>query len=125
MDPVRILVVDDEPDVRLSLAKVLRLGFPAPLHEILLAGDGAEALALLDTARPAVLLSDLRMPGLSGTELLAETRRRAPHVARILMTGYHEVDGDPHLAAAAPALVFHKPWDRHALVAALRALLKP
>ncbi len=78
-----VLVVDDEPRIRTAVRRSL---FGIALVED--AADGAEALAVLDR-RPdvAVVLSDLRMPGMDGASLLAQVRDRHPGVTRLMLTG--------------------------------------
>jgi diguanylate cyclase (GGDEF)-like protein len=79
----RILCVDDEPQVLKGLA--LQLGRH---YDVCTAASGAEALAILDRDPGiAVVISDMRMPGMSGAAFLAEVRRVAPQTARILLTG--------------------------------------
>ncbi|QDG53099.1 response regulator [Persicimonas caeni] len=64
-----ILVVDDNPDMRRYIANLLRPHWP-----VLTAGDGEEALRLIDEAPPALVLSDVMMPKMDGFELLARLR---------------------------------------------------
>jgi two-component system response regulator (stage 0 sporulation protein F) len=65
-----ILVVDDEPDVRLLIRVILeREG-----HDVKEAGDGAEALDLVQRVDPDVILLDIRMPGIDGWEVLEQLR---------------------------------------------------
>jgi CheY-like chemotaxis protein len=74
---VRILLVDDEEGVRRPMAKFLnRRG--AEVYE---AGDGMQALALLDGQPVDVILADLRMPRMSGTELFTALERDRPQLA--------------------------------------------
>src|SRR5581483_1037494 len=85
----RILCVDDEPYVLESLRDTLRRSF-----DVLTAGGGPEALEKLN-AEPgeyAVIISDMRMPVMSGSSFLRESRRIAPDAARILLTGYADLD---------------------------------
>ena len=63
----RILFVDDEPAVRTTGAAVLE----AAGYEVLTAGDGLQGLHALDEALPDLIISDLRMPNMSGFEFLA------------------------------------------------------
>jgi CheY-like chemotaxis protein len=79
----RILVVDDDPGV-LEISKILleRAGY-----EVVPARDGFEALAIMRTVLPDVLISDLRMPNMSGFELLSVVRRRFPQVPVIAVSG--------------------------------------
>lgn len=71
---LRVLVVDDEADARELLEFVLTR-FRADVHT---AASAAEALAILDTFVPDVLLSDISMPGMDGFEFIASVRRRSP-----------------------------------------------
>ncbi|MCB1182810.1 sigma-54-dependent Fis family transcriptional regulator [bacterium] len=84
-----ILIVDDERRQRETLAQVLA-GWG---HDVLEAGGGEEALARLDNAAVDLVLSDLRMPGLSGDELLARLRETRPDVDVVLMTAYGTIEG--------------------------------
>lgn len=79
-----LLVVDDEPVIRNLCAKALTG------YQILQAGDGAQALELLEKNQVDIILSDVRMPKLSGLDLLEKVKQEAPDQALILMTGYSE-----------------------------------
>lgn len=82
----RILFVDDEPSVLQGLQRMLRL-----LHdewEMTFAGSGAEALDLLTQSPFDVIVSDMRMPGMDGAELLAFVCRHYPDTGRIALTGH-------------------------------------
>ena len=85
----RILVVDDEPAVREVLAAILR----AAGYEVATAANGFEALLQLKRVLPAVIISDLNMPKMSGFELLSVVRRRFPTVSVIASSGAyaHEI----------------------------------
>jgi len=79
----RVLLVDDEPTLNETLSAVLKAsGFVCRC-----AGDGFEALRLLRETPPDILISDLRMPNMSGFELLAIIRRRFPQIAVIVISG--------------------------------------
>jgi DNA-binding NtrC family response regulator len=85
--PIRILVVDDDETIRTSLAEALA-GESTEVHT----AESAEvALAGLAEAQPDVVISDVRMPGLSGIELLKVLRERAPTADVILMTAYDDM----------------------------------
>ncbi len=86
--PTRVLVVDDEEALRKGLARILS----GRGCEVTTAESGRAALEVLQTTRPDVLLSDLFMPGLTGLQLLEETKRRWPEVEVVLMTAYADVD---------------------------------
>ncbi len=83
-----MLVVDDEPSMRLALTESLRRsGYGAtPV------ADGHEALARLSEDRPWLVLTDLRMSRLSGLEVLREIKRRSPSTSVVVMTAYGTVE---------------------------------
>lgn len=79
-----ILVVDDEGAIRYSISKTLqRIGY-----QVSAAASGEEALEMLAEQPFDVVLTDIRMPGLTGVELLARIKEKAPDSIVILMTGY-------------------------------------
>jgi two-component system, cell cycle response regulator len=79
----KILVVDDEPANVELLVRMLRRRY-----DVRTAASGPEALKLLEKERFAAILSDQRMPEMSGTEFLAEARRMVPETVRMILTGY-------------------------------------
>jgi len=81
-----ILVVDDEANVLSGLRRVLRSARKE--WEIAYAADGEEALALFDSTRFDIVLSDIRMPKMDGITLLEEVRRRSPETVRIALSGH-------------------------------------
>jgi PAS domain S-box-containing protein len=116
---VTVLVTDDDR----SLLPVLRrtLLELEPDANVLAASSGAEALSILRTHPVDVLVTDQKMPGMSGLDLIAEARRILPDLQIILLTGY--VDTDALLAAINEGRVFRylvKPWQRTELLAAVR-----
>ena len=82
-----VLLVDDEESILNSLRRLLR-GQP---FEVLLAGSGAQALEIMAAQRIDLVMSDARMPGMDGAQLLAEVHRLYPATSRILLTGYADV----------------------------------
>jgi CheY-like chemotaxis protein len=79
----RVLVVDDDPRV----IHVSRLILEAKGFEVRTAADGFEALVELRRSLPDVIISDLRMPNMSGFELLSVIRRRFPHIPVVAISG--------------------------------------
>ncbi|HVE84696.1 MAG TPA: ATP-binding protein [Myxococcales bacterium] len=79
----RLLVVDDEENILRSIRRVLRRG----QWEIETASDGKRALEVFAAFQPAVVVSDFRMPGMNGVELLTRVKELAPRVQRIMLTG--------------------------------------
>jgi DNA-binding NtrC family response regulator len=84
----RILVVDDEPNARTALAELLR----DEGYAVETAADGFKALPKLEEFSPDLLLTDLRMPGLNGIELLRKARAVDPDIAAVLMTAHGEIE---------------------------------
>ena len=83
----RVLCVDDDASILASYTRVLRKQF-----EIDGALGGEEALRRLEGGPPyAVVVSDMRMPGMDGAQLLAEFQKRAPDTVRIMLTGQADV----------------------------------
>lgn len=107
---LRVLVVDDEPLIRWSLAETLsEMG-----HVVVEAGDGVSAIRALDEGAPfdAVVL-DYRLPDSNDLNLLATIRRLAPQAAVIMMTAF----GTPEVTSGAIKLgayrVVPKPFEMH------------
>jgi thioredoxin reductase (NADPH) len=91
-----ILAVDDEPAVLRALAGDLRRHY-ARRYRVVRAGSGKEALEVADELRQrggrlALVVSDQRMPGMGGVDLLAEVRRGDPEVKAVLLTAYADTD---------------------------------
>lgn len=112
----RVLIVDDEKQVTQSLKLVLRKEY-----DISAASSGEEALALLETgATFDILVSDMRMPGMSGAEFLRHSREILPHAVRIALTG--QADAATTAAAVNDGQIFRflgKPCSPAVLRAAL------
>ena len=114
----RVLVVDDDEAVlEMTLALVTDLGYAADK-----AMSGAEALRLFDATPYDVVLTDLRMPGMSGWEVLDAVRRRRPDTPVILLTGFIASEDDPRLRQRRVGLL-RKPVDAATLHAAIMRLL--
>ncbi|WP_310384202.1 EAL domain-containing protein [Roseateles sp.] len=82
-----LLLVDDEPNVVSSLKRLFRRDG----HKILSASSGAEGLELLAKNQVDVIISDQRMPGMTGVEFLREAKLRFPGTIRIVLSGYTEL----------------------------------
>ena len=82
----KIMIVDDEPANLRLLERLFRRDY-----QVVTASSGAEALQLLNQHDVAVLISDQRMPGMTGIELLKRTAEFRPHMVRIILTGYTDV----------------------------------
>lgn len=85
--PIKILIVDDDPDLRISLAAIL-----SPLFTVLVASNGAEALVLLKKDRPRLVLLDVSMPGLSGLEVLAAAKIADSALLVVMLTSQQDIE---------------------------------
>ena len=107
MNRPRLLFIDDEEINRSNFLETF-----GDEYEILLAGSGEEALEIMARESTlALILSDQRMPGISGAEVLAQARELAPKAERIMITGYSEPDDI--MAAINQGQVYRyilKPW---------------
>ena len=87
-EELTILVVDDEVDIREGAERILkRIGF-----QVFKAARGDDAIPMVDTHRPQIMLLDLKMPGKDGMEVLKYVRERDPGILVIIITGYATVD---------------------------------
>jgi signal transduction histidine kinase len=110
-----ILYVDDERTNRVVFEHALAKEFT-----IKTAPDGTTALEMLDREPVAVLVTDIRMPGIDGLELLQIAKARHPGTTRMVVTAYSDID--PILRAINEGLVVRyiiKPWERDELVQVL------
>jgi CheY-like chemotaxis protein len=94
----RVLIVDDEEDIRTSLARVVR-SFG---HEVATASDGQGALALAETFHPDCAILDIALQGMNGIELARRLREKYPPDALFLiaLTGFGDVDRRDQCRAA-------------------------
>jgi len=118
-----VLVVDDEAAVRAALVRLLRSAGFGP-EAVLEAPSAEAAMKVLATSPVTAIISDYRMPGGTGVELLTRARARDHHAVRILLTAY----GDKEMAIEAinrgrVDAFLHKPWDNDALLAKVHDLL--
>src|SRR5438132_1617419 len=119
---LRVLIVDDEPEVRSALADMLGIAG----HTAFQAAGGREALAWLEAGQPVdLVLTEMGMPGMMGSEVARAIRGRWPHLKIGLMTGWDETEG---LVADATSIVdftLAKPFQLKALTRAYVATAAP
>ncbi|OGL29811.1 MAG: hypothetical protein A3G44_08500 [Candidatus Rokubacteria bacterium RIFCSPLOWO2_12_FULL_73_47] len=116
MEQATVLIVDDEPRVLDALEAIL-----AAELRVLRASHGDAALRVLETEEVAVILTDYRMPGMSGVELLRRSQEVAPDAIRIVLTAYTDVDS--LMEAINTGRIYHfipKPWDPNELLVVVR-----
>lgn len=115
----RVLIVEDELSYRETLAFMLgREGF-----EVVEAADGTEGLAAYDRSGADIVLLDLMMPGLPGTEVCRQLRQRGPVPVIMLTARDSEIDKVVGLELGADDYVT-KPFSHRELVARIRAVLR-
>lgn len=113
----RVLLVDDEAGVIKAISRLLA---DEP-YDIVTAKSGREALGLMATTAIDVIISDERMPGMSGVELLEAVSRIHPQTIRIILTGH--ADTGLVFQAINDGKIYRflsKPWDDRELLAIVR-----
>ena len=117
----RVLCVDDEANILSALRRLFR---PCG-YVVTVAASGEEGLAILDQTPFDLVISDMRMPGMSGAQFLEEVSTRWPDTMRLLLTGYADIDST--IDAVNKGRIFHyvsKPWDDKALLLIVRHALE-
>ena len=112
MEKLRVLVVDDKENMRRLVARILEDAFVVEEAE-----DGARALALVASRPYDVVVSDIRMPGADGFELLAAVKARDPATEVVLMTGYATVPDAVRAMRLGAFDYLEKPFDPDAALA--------
>jgi response regulator RpfG family c-di-GMP phosphodiesterase len=107
-----ILFVDDEENILSALKRVLR----RENYRIITASSGREALEVMERNQIQVVISDQRMPEMSGTEFMTHVMRRYPDAVRIILSGYTDVDTITNAVNEGHIYKFLlKPWNDEAL----------
>lgn len=120
MSAPKILFVDDEPHVLMSF----RMVFRREPYVLLMAASAREALEVLARETVAVVVTDHRMPGMTGIQLLREVRRLHPDVFRVLASGQvDESEFQKTIEDGDVQRMIRKPWDVDELQAALREIV--
>ncbi|WP_141618684.1 response regulator [Myxococcus sp. AB036A] len=121
MDAFKVLVVDDEQPIARALQRLLkREGF-----EVQIAFNGNEALERLEGFSPDIVLTDFRMPGMTGSELLQRIKRSHPLALRLIISGYADFKSVVASVNEGEICRFiSKPWDDAELVTYLKGLLR-
>ena len=114
-----LVIVDDEERVTQSLEREIRLEFGEGSFETALFTDPTKALAFIEdnSDRLFLVIADLRMPVMNGSEFLERVRGVSADVQTILLTAYADLDGIQRAIATSLQSLIFKPWTRDALVA--------
>lgn len=114
--PVRVLVAEDDGEMRELLCRVLG----EEGYDVIAVGDGHQALARLEEGRFDLVLSDVRMPGPDGMELLGRAMARRLHQPVILMTGFGTISSAVEAMRAGAYYYLPKPFNLDELLEILR-----
>jgi DNA-binding response OmpR family regulator len=119
--PVRLLIVDDQPHIRSAIAKALALTG----YDVDEAASGDEALALLAHASYDLMMLDMVMPGMTGTEVLRRAREINPELLIVVLTGHATLESAIMAVKSAATDYLLKPISIHDIIDAItRALQK-
>lgn len=115
-----VLIVEDDPVLREALAETMTISG----HTYITAKDGKEALVLLELHNPAVVLTDIRMDALDGSQLLDEIQRKRPGLPVILMTAYGSVQDAVNAIRRGAVDYLQKPFSAQVLTEKINQFIK-
>lgn len=116
-----VLCVDDEKNILNSLRRLLR----QENYNLLTASSGAEGLKLLEETHVQLVISDQRMPEMSGVDFLSKVREKYPEIIRIILSGYTDVNSITNAINKGHIYKFLlKPWDEQNLLLEIRQALQ-
>lgn len=116
----RILIVDDEPDMRLAVRNVLKLRG----YEISEAGDGPSALEMARESRPDLVLLDMRLPGMDGIEVLDGLKKIDDTVPVVMITGYGHIQSAVDVMKLGASEYLQKPFENAQLVETVKRFIQ-
>src|SRR5438552_3554130 len=122
MSQGRVLIVDDDLALLQALPQALRLRMSGVTVDT--ADSGAAALERITAADYDAIVTDIKMPGMDGFELLAEIRTRRPDTPTLMITGHGEHDLVVHALRGGAYDFIQKPIDRDHFVASLRRAIE-
>lgn len=114
--PMTVLCVDDEPNILKSMKRLLyKQDF-----QLLLAESGEKALALMQQQDVHLIVSDMKMPAMSGAELLEKVANTYPDCYRILLTGYSDMESTVYAVNKGKIHRYlQKPWNNEEIISAI------
>jgi two-component system response regulator MprA len=120
MDPaLRVLVVEDDPKVAAFLVQ----GLTEEDYEVASAADGIEALAMVASMRPALVILDYMLPRMDGLSVVSALRSHGDRVPILMLTARDGAEDRRLLAAAGVSRIMGKPFRFDDLLSAMRELL--
>ena len=108
----KILIVDDDKDLRFNLSGILK----DEGHEVIAAADGKQALNALAENAPDLVLLDVRLPGMDGVELLEEMKKIEKNLPIIMLTAYSDVKSAVKAMKSGAFDYITKPFDEEELI---------
>jgi two-component system invasion response regulator UvrY len=117
---IRVLIADDHPIVRRGLKQIVAGEADMSVTE---AGDGPEALALIDSGEFDMVLLDLSMPGMSGLEVLSRIRTRRPQLPVLVLSAHPETEFAVRMIKAGASGYLNKHLAPEELVTAIRRVI--
>jgi DNA-binding NtrC family response regulator len=118
-EPV-VLCVDDEP----AILNAVRRSLKDEPYEVITASSPEEALGWLAEVQVDLVITDQRMPRMTGTELLHEVRKRSPKTARALLTAFRTPSTICRGLESGTDTFLSKPWDDGVLIETIRRMLE-
>jgi len=112
----RILLIDDEPDI----VRVLSMSLRADGYEVIPAHSGVEGIEIFEKERPDIVLTDIKMPGMDGIEVLKKVKSIHPQSEVIIITGHGDIDNTIEALQYGASDFINKPVRDEALSIALK-----
>ena len=119
-EPQRLLIVDDDP----IILNLLTDFFSHLEYQYRTAGDGLDAISLLEQAPSTIIITDLMMPRMNGMELISEVKKRWPETDIIVVTGYSREFSYTDVIKAGASDFIRKPFDLNELEAKLNRIIR-
>ena len=117
MDPMnRILLIDDEPDI----VRVLSMSLKADGYDVIPAHSGVEGIEIFEKEKPEIVLTDIKMPGMDGIEVLKQVKSIEPESEVIIITGHGDIDNTIEALQFGVSDFINKPVRDEALTIALK-----
>jgi PAS domain S-box-containing protein len=112
----KILLIDDEPDI----VRVLSMSLKADGYEVIPAHSGSEGLTAFEKEKPEIVLTDIKMPGMDGIEVLKQVKAIEPQSEVIIITGHGDIDNTIEALQYGASDFINKPVKDEALSIALK-----
>jgi PAS domain S-box-containing protein len=112
----KLLLIDDEPDI----VRVLSVSLKADGYDVLTAQSGAEGLAAFEKEKPDIIVTDIKMPGMDGIEVLEKIKALEPNAEVIIITGHGDIDNAIEALKFGASDYINKPIRDEALSIALQ-----